>query len=176
MAPAGALAVTLDRTAAVNQTITLNTGTAYCALLQLIAGLTISNLNFWVTTTGAGGTSGFAAILSVNAAGSATVAAVSSAFTAGSAFGSLGQATISLTAAYTPPVTGAYYAAIMQYAAPTKPVLVCGTGVQNNSFATAAPTIAGSYGGGLLTGPPTVGTSVGVIGGLNSAAHYCWLT
>ena len=175
-APAGTLAVTHDRSAGITQELTpSNTGLLYCQTITLAAGITCSKLNFWVDTgaAGSGGTSGFAAILTVTASGTARIAAVSSAITAGDFPDDDAPATVTLASPYTPPVTGQYYAGISFYQG-TPPHLLAADGPRTTAFSAAAPALCGT--GGTFTSPPSVNTSIGTLTANINAGFYCWIT
>ena len=174
-APAGALAVTHDR-AHVNQQLTpANTGLLYCQTITLVAGIPYTSLNFWVDAgaAGSGGTSGFAAILTIAADGTAKITVRSAAITAGDFASDDTTATVPLTSPWTAPATGQYYAGISFYQG-TTPHLVAADGPRTTALSGTPPALCGTA--GTFTTPPGTGTSVGQLTANANAGFYCWLT
>ena len=175
VAPANALAVSHDRED-MTTTFTPVSQTAYYQLMQLVAGMTYSNLCLWVDGTAAAGiTHGFAAIMSVPPSGNTgTVAAVSADIGSGPpSFAAQTAAIIPLSAPFTAPWTGAYWCGFMLEAS-TMPSVGAPSALLSGNFSALAPAFCGTGGTGL-TSPPTAGGTQAVTG-TAGGGFFVWLT
>jgi hypothetical protein len=157
--PTGCLATSHDRQQ-ITGTFSPASGTAYYRLVRLVAGLPVTRINMWVTGTAkTGGRHGFVNIVSV-ATGRVVASSADQADAATTWGKAKSRASIALSAAYTPPVTGAYWLGFMVSVSSGKMPTVASSSVSPDSGIVTLPPAYCGFAGTGLSGPPAVGATV----------------
>lgn len=169
-APTGALAETLPRYSVTTQSSGMTSGTLYVRAIALTAGTRVSNIVFVSGNTGITGLShGWYVLMDA----SRNVVAVTADQTSGTWLSATGTAyTLAVTAAYTIPQTGLYYAGIMANGGNT-PNIASGTALASGMG--IVPYICASSSTGQTT-PPSVGATMGALSANGAFNFYAYLT
>lgn len=177
VAPANAAATTHNRRYLVTTSgftgFTPASGTVYWSLIQLVAGVPITNISTLVQGTAkSGGTHGWVAL--ANTATGKIVAVSADHTDAATTWGTTNtpQAIALASGPYIPATTGAYWVGLC-IVATTMPLLVAGN-AKFGQLAVTAPVLCGTSATGQTT-PPSTGTSLTVTGNANDDL-YAWCT
>lgn len=159
--PLGTLATTHDRSF-ITASLSPSSGQDYYHLIQLVAGVPITNIVTWVTGTGkTGGSHGWVNIVSVTT-GKVVATSADNTDAATTWHTANAAQAIALTSPYTPPTTG-YYLVGVCIVATGMPTMAGSAQPLVGQLAVQAPVFQGTGAGGRTT-PLAVGTSVTVTG------------